>query len=108
MLTPYDLGDFLVAENCFKIKVDDLVNKAQKELKIRLLQSQIQALGVDIVLTTSKTKFNGERIWFLCPNCEKRVGILYKHPSEQVIGCRTCLGLKYKAQRFKGMVEVNV
>lgn len=107
MLTPYDLGNSQVTENCQKINIDNLVNKALNELKLRLIQSQIQALGIDIALTTSKTKFNGERIWFLCPNCEKRVGILYKHPSEQIIGCRICLGLKYKAQRFKGMTEVN-
>jgi len=91
MLNPYDLGDFLVAENCFKIKVDDLVRKAQEGLKIRLLEAQIEALGANINLTTSKTKFNGERIWFVCPNCKKRVGTLYKHSTEEIIGCRICL-----------------
>lgn len=105
MLTPYDLGNFLVLENCFKIKVDDLVNKAQKGLKIRFLEAQTEALGVVVNFTTSKTKFNGERIWFLCPNCNRRVGTLYKHPLEEIIGCRCCLNLKYRKQRFKGMLE---
>lgn len=105
MLTPYDLGDFLIAENCFKIKVDDLVRKAQERLKIRLLEAQIEALGANINLTTSKTKFNGERIWFICPNCKRRVGTLYKHSTENIIGCRICLNLKYRKQRFKGMIE---
>lgn len=105
MLNPYDLGNFLVLENCFKIKVDDLVNKAQKELKIRLLQSQMKSLGVEINFTTSRTKFNGKRVWFLCPNCGRRIGTIYKHPTEEIFGCRICLNLKYRKQRFKGMVE---
>lgn len=109
MLNPYDLGEnFLVVENFEKIKVDELVSKAQKELKFRLLQAQIEVLGVDVSLTTTKTKFNGERFWFACPNCKKRVGTLYKHPFEDIIGCRICLNLKYKKQRFKGMIEASI
>ncbi len=108
MLNPYDLGSFLVVENFEKIKVDDLISKAQKELKRRLLQAQIEVLGVVVNLTTSKTKFNGERFWFACPNCKKRVGALYRHPVVEIIGCRTCFNLKYRKQRFKGMVESSV
>lgn len=105
MLSPYDLGNSFVTENCFKINVDELVSNAQKELKRRLLQSQVEALGIDIDFTTSKTKFNGERLWFVCPNCKRRVGVLYKYPIEEVVGCRSCLNLYYRKQRFKGMVE---
>ncbi|QQG43971.1 MAG: hypothetical protein HYW86_03855 [Candidatus Roizmanbacteria bacterium] len=105
MLNPCDLGTNFIAENCYKIKIDDLVRKAQKELKITLLNAQIEALGIIVNLTTSRTKFNGEKFWFICPNCNKRVGMLYKHPLEDVIGCRCCLNLKYKKQRFKGMIE---
>ena len=105
MISPYDLGSLQVVENSFKVNVDDLLNKAKKELKLRLLQSQIDSLGVHIGLTTSKTRFNGQRIWFVCPNCARRVGTVYKHPLNQTLGCRVCLGLKYAKQRFKGMVE---
>lgn len=107
MLHPYNLGSFLVSENCDKIKIDELVHNAQKVLKMRLLQSQIDAFGADVNLTTSKTKFNGERFWFSCPNCKKRVGVLYKHPVDETIACRICLNLKYRKQRFKGMIEEN-
>jgi hypothetical protein len=108
MLTPYDLGNFSVTENCQKIKVDQLVNQVQKELKKRLLEAQISTFGIDISFTTTKTKFNGERIWFICPNCKKRVGDIYKHPMEDKVGCRVCLNLKYKKQRFKGMIETAI
>lgn len=108
MLNPHDLGDFLIVENCDKIKVDDLVSKTQRELKIRLLQSQIEVLGIEVNLTTSKTRFDGERIWFVCPNCERRVGTIYKHSTEEIVGCRICLNLKYRKQRFKGMIETMI
>jgi len=108
LISPYDLGEFQVAENAYKIRVGDLVSKAQKELKLRLLQSNIEACGIVVSLTTSKTRFNGERYWFLCPICKHRVGIVYKHPTSEIIGCRSCLGLKYKAQRYKGMIESTI
>ena len=101
MLTPYDLGSYLVVENCDRLKVDELVAKSLKELKKRLVQAQIEALGVNINLITSRTRFNGQRIWFQCPHCKKRIGTLYKHPIGGVLGCRVCLNLKYKRQRFK-------
>lgn len=94
-----------MAENCQKVNIDDLITKALRGLKIRLIQSQIQALGIDVNLTISRTKFNGERLWFICPNCKKRVGVLRKHPIDGTVGCRVCLNLKYKKQRFKGMIE---
>lgn len=105
MLTPNDLGNLLVLENCTKIRVDDLIRKVQKELKISLLRAEIEALGIKVSLTTSKTRFKGERFWFICPNCEKRVGTLYKYPLGVTVGCRNCFNLKYRKQRFKGMIE---
>jgi len=101
MLNPYDLDNFFVAENCRKIKIDELVSNAMKVLKIRLIEAQISALGVDVEFTTTKTQFNGVRVWFICPNCKKRVGTLYEDPIGERVGCRTCLNLKYRKQRIK-------
>lgn len=105
MLNPYDLGNFSVVNNCQRVKVDELVREAKKGLKMRLLEGLIELFGVTIGFTTSRTKFGGERIWFICPICKKRVGILYKHALEDLVGCRVCLNLKYTKQRFKGMIE---
>lgn len=107
LINPYDLGGFQLVENSYKININEIINKVKSELKLRLLQTQIEALGVKIELSTSKTRFNGERFWFLCPNCNLRAGTIYKSPTSAIIGCRLCLGLKYKAQRFKGMIESN-
>lgn len=105
LINPYDLGDFQLVDNAMKINIDELVDRVKKELKIRLLQAKIEALGIEVSLTTSKTRFNGDRFWFLCPMCQIKVGTLYKHPLQNILGCRNCLELKYKKQRFKGMIE---
>ena len=108
MIKPYDLGNFYnLVEQSQKIRIDELVAKAKKELKVKLVQSKIEALGIEIKLTTSKTRFNGERLWFACPMCNRRVGTLYKHPLQERIGCRNCLSLTYRKQRFKGMIEAG-
>lgn len=108
LISPYNSGDFQMADNAMRINIDELVNCVKKELKIRLLQAKIEALGIEVSLTTSKTRFNGDRFWFLCPICQIKVGTLYKHPLQSILGCRNCLELKYKSQRYKGMIESGV
>lgn len=105
LINPYDLGTFLVAENCQKISVNELVRNAQKVVKKRIVEAQIDALGVALSLTTSKTRFGGERLWFVCPGCKNRSGVLYQQSPISTIACRKCLGLVYKKQRYKGMIE---
>lgn len=102
MISPYDLGNNLV-EHTRRITIDELVRLANKQLRQKLIASKLSVLGKDLELTTSKTRFQGERFWFVCPICRKRKGVLYSHSDK--IGCRECLGLKYKKQRFKGMTE---
>lgn len=104
MINPYDLGDFSqVAENCQKVSIDDLVRRANKGLKQSLINSQPELSGVKIAFKTSKTRFGGERLWFACPNCSRRVGTIYQDQGK--VACRHCLGLRYSKSRYKGMVE---
>jgi len=93
-----------LVETCQKITIDELVRKTSKMLKKQIVEAQIEALGIPIKLTTSKTRFNGERLWFVCPYCSKRIHTLYENLSGN-IGCRKCLGLSYKKSRYKGMIE---
>jgi len=105
LIKPYDLGVFQITDYSQKIRIDDLVNQAQKGLKLRLVEARMETLGINIALTTSKTRFNGKRLWFVCPICKRRSGIIYQHSLSKMIGCRSCLDLKYRKQRFKGMLE---
>ena len=103
-LNPNNLGRFLV-EDCQKIAISSFLKKTKEKLKKALINSEIDAGGVVIELTSSSLHFGGLRYWFKCPVCEKRVGTLFIHPLSQQVGCRGCLGLEYRGRRYKGMVE---
>ena len=103
-----DLGNSALVESCPKIRIEDLVRKAGRQVKEALVASQLEAVGANVELVTSSTRFHGKRFWFKCPTCGHRVGVLYQHPLSRAVGCRTCLGLKYAKQRHKGMVEEEI
>lgn len=102
-LNPNNLG--LLVEECQKIKISDFLRKTKEGLKEALIKSELEIEGLSIELTTSKTNYNGVRFWFRCPLCKQRVGVLFRHPLNNKIGCRKCLGLEYRKRRYKGMIE---
>ncbi|MEJ2633372.1 MAG: hypothetical protein P8011_00480 [Acidihalobacter sp.] len=53
-----------------------------------------EALPVD--LTWTACNYGGERPWFRCPNCGRRVAILY---GGGIFACRHCYRLTYQSQR---------
>lgn len=85
LISPYDLGKLQLNQ---RIEINDFVRKAEKQLKTALVQAQIEVLGQNISLTTSKTRFNGQRLWFNCPTCDKRVGVLFNIGRQ--ISCKSC------------------
>jgi len=102
-----DLGKTFLVEECQKISFSKYLSRAKLKLKEALLSSELSIFDVPIGLTTSHTGFGGLRYWFSCPNCSLRVGTLFKHPLQDVIGCRKCLNIEYRKRRYKGMIEAN-
>ena len=105
-LNPNNLG--LLVENCQKIEISQFLKESRSKIKEALVHSAIDASGMTIELMTSNMHFGGLRFWFKCPMCERRMGTLFIHPLSQQLGCRGCLGLEYRARRYKGMFEGNV
>jgi len=105
ILTPNDLGKTFLVEECQKIRIEGFLKQYKEKIKEVILNSELEALGWNIELATSKTHYNGIRFWFKCPLCHLRVGVLLKHPLADIIGCRRCLRLEYRKRRYKGMVE---
>jgi len=106
-LTPNDFGKKYLVEDCQKIRIKDILAKFSLDMKELILTSELESLGVNIGFDTSKTNFNGVRLWFKCPICDKRLAMLYKHPFIKIIGCRDCLNLDYRKRRYKGMLETS-
>lgn len=55
-----------------------------------------QPVNQHITLVTTPCHYGGDRKWFLCPNCQKRVGILSGYGKHFL--CRHCYGLAYGSQ----------
>lgn len=93
----------LAPENYQKIRIEDYLRQARNSLKKAIVEAQITAGEHTITLTTSKTHYGGDRLWFECPQCNKKRGVLYLSPIDRRMVCRKCIGLIYRQQRFKGM-----
>lgn len=48
-----------------------------------------------IQISKTPCHYGGYRYWFICPECKKRVGVLYRHGNFK---CRHCLGVNYQSQ----------
>ncbi len=46
-------------------------------------------------LDKTPCNYGGYRYWYLCPNCNKRVGVLY---CAGIYVCRHCIGANYESQ----------
>ncbi|NLF50561.1 MAG: hypothetical protein GX577_05445 [Leptolinea sp.] len=55
-----------------------------------------------IILDWTVCNYGGTRPWFLCPNCGKRVAVLYG--AGKLFLCRHCYGLTYSSQQ-EGVVD---
>lgn len=54
-----------------------------------------QAFNQMVQITTTQCNYGGSRYWFICPECKKRVGVLYRQSNYK---CRHCLGVNYQSQ----------
>ncbi len=101
-------GRATLVEECPKIQVSKVLQVAKQQLLPVLMENITEVDGYPVELTTSKLAHGGERIWFKCPLCKARSGVLYKKPLDGTVGCRSCLGLEYRSRRYRGMVEDTI
>ena len=107
-MSPNDLGENITVEDCERLPICGLIKSFKtRSIKV-ILRARIMVRRIRIHLTTTPTHFGGVRFWFLCPHCERRLRVLLIHPTSYMVGCRTCLGICYRQQRFKGMLEEAV
>ena len=55
---------------------------------------------ISVSLTCTNGTYGGQRPWFMCPSCDRRVALLYK--AEQSLKCRKCCNLPYECQSETG------
>jgi|SRR3990167_10139608 len=101
------ISEKITIEDCQFLSINQLADEARIKFKEQFIKSNFNVLGHPIKLTTTKTRFNGTRFWFICPSSKHRASKLYIHPQSQSIGCQRCLNLPYRKQRYKGMIEAE-
>jgi hypothetical protein len=94
-----------MTDECHQIDVNLFVADLRRELQLQLVASRKDLFLSQINFTYSVTGNGGERIWFECPRCFLRCGVLYRHPVSGVIACRLCLHLKHRKVPYKGMLD---
>ena len=104
-LPPNNFGNKSLVEQCEKVKISSLCKKYKEYHKKSFLKAKVNILGTNVSLTTTTLSSKGKKVWFRCPLCNKRMGVIYKHPLNNLVGCRTCLNLVYKKRRYKNMIE---
>ncbi len=104
-MNPNDFGKKYLTEQCQKIRITDFIKSSNKQIRAILIRLSLEEAGHNVLLKKSVTGFGGARLWFSCPICNKRVGVLYKHPISHILGCRKCLRLDYRKHRYRGMIE---
>lgn len=107
-MTNINSGKNLLVEECRRVAISDVLQKYKATIKEAMLYSQFEMMNANVRLTTSNTGNKGTRFWFICPLCERRVGVLLVHPLQGKLGCRKCLDLSYKNDRYKGMLESKI
>jgi len=88
-------------EECQKISIQLLRNTF-------IASSVIELNGQTIQITTTKCNYGGERVWFLCPSCNKRVGTIYRRPLAGLFLCRHCLNLTYDLRKYHRSSQESV
>lgn len=101
-------------ENCRKLAVWDLLNnqywiKYSYEQKgyvdltlIRGEGKQKTTKPIRLFFEETPCNYGGYRIWFKCPGCSRRVGVLYSNGWSLGLYCRHCLDLTYRDRQHKG------
>lgn len=91
-------------------KILNRIRKYTVEECERISISQIDTAGLEtsgvlingqmIPITQTECNYGGERVWFVCPTCNRRVGTLYRKPLGILFLCRNCQNLTYQLQRY--------
>ena len=92
-LNPYDFERKLKLESYQQVNIRDYLRIARNGLKKAIVEAQMAINGYVIELCESKTKFGGKRLWFVCPLCRRRCGVISMDLSQEKIMCRKCYNL---------------
>jgi hypothetical protein len=96
-LYPFSKYDWVWRTNKGSHQTTVTITVLKDSLQLLFLTGIHQHVLQDVQLTYSLGPRGGQRTWFRCPTCPRRVGVLY-HANDLPFRCRTCCGLAYPSQ----------
>ena len=74
--------------------------KVRLVYRVRMPGKAWEQLDKPVSIVWNGCRYGGRRPWFLCPECPRRVAVLYLGGTSPLsFSCRQCAGLKYDSQR---------
>jgi len=71
--------------------------------------TSIEINGQLVKISVTRCNYGGLRVWFVCPNCQKRVGKLFRKPLFEEFFCRRCNDLAYLSTRIRrSLIEGDI
>ena len=80
-----------------KLTIQQVKSRLSPEIKQIYLpfKRSGELFNQSIQISKTPCNYGGYRYWFICPDCHKRVGVLYRQSNYK---CRHCLGVNYQSQ----------
>lgn len=88
----------LTVENCQKITISDFDFKDIEPSRVEINDQIIE-------FTKTKCNYGGNRYWFICPKCNRRIGVMYRKPLSNIFLCRYCNNLTYQLSKYRRAKE---
>lgn len=80
-----------------KLTIQQVKSRLSPEIKQIYLpfKRSGELFNQSIQISKTPCHYGGYRYWFICSNCKRRVGVLYR---QGYFKCRHCLGVNYRTQ----------
>jgi hypothetical protein len=91
-----------LVEDAISINARDIGKALPDIAEFGLVELEISGLGIqEVEIVSTPGYFGGLLRWFICPRCNRRVGILYLPGREEAFLCRQCHRLGYRQQLLR-------
>ncbi len=91
------INDSKLSDVSFSVDTNEKKIEFRYKSRNRYSGEEWTSKNYSIGLTTTPCNLGGERYWFVCKDCQRRVGALYLY-DELDFTCRHCLDLSYESR----------
>lgn len=85
-----------------KVTIEECQRISISEVELQSYDpSVIEVNDQTVKITKTRCNLGGWRYWFVCPMCNRRIGMLYRKPLGSSFLCRHCQNLTYQLTKYR-------